>query len=99
MKPIIINEKTAKRFLKNLQNKKFMVCFVYYRWDYGDGTQRTLIDVAKVRYSEGGKFHISANGSGYMDYIDFEYADSLKCILHVVHSFIECKEPVLNTAP
>ncbi len=94
--PITINDQTAKDFLGNLKQKKFMICFVYYDFGREQNPEDICIDIAKTAYREGGRFGIQCRGTGYMDYIDFEYGKQIEVIKKCIHSFIVCEEPVIK---
>jgi len=94
--PILINDETAKVFLENIKQKKFMVCFVYYDFGREQKPEDICLDIAKTLYRDHGRFGIQCRGTGYMDYIDFEYGKQLEVIKMSIHSFIECEEPVIN---
>jgi hypothetical protein len=96
IKPVEINEKTAPEFLKNLQNKVFMVCFVYYEFRFDDD-KRTYIDVAKTKYTKNGGWTIGCRGNTYLDnMLDEPDEWFIEAIIKYVHSYIECEEPKLE---
>ena len=95
--PTLINDETAKVFLENLKQKRFMVCFVYYDFGREQKPEDICLDIAKTSYRDDGRFGIQCRGTGYMDYIDFEYGKQIEVIKMIIHSFIECDEPVIKT--
>jgi hypothetical protein len=93
--PTIINDETAKVFIENLRQKKFMVCFMTYSHNRDSGI---MIDIASTRYFAEDRFSISCRGTGYLDYMALEdFPEKFESIVKkYVHSFIECQEPAIK---
>jgi hypothetical protein len=93
-----INKKTAKIFLNNLKQKKYMICYVYFNLKFGDEEWKFL-DIAKTQYDDKGNFYINSRGQGYLDYLAFEFKPfkekKIDLIIKTIHSFLECEEPGL----
>lgn len=93
--PTLINDETAKVFIDNLKQKKFMICFMTYSHNRD---AEIMIDIASTRYFAEDRFSISCRGTGYLDYMALEdFPDKFESIVKkYVHSFIECQEPVIK---
>ena len=96
MKRIKINKRTAKHFWKNIQKKKYMVCWMYYNFKIGENNH-LMLDIAQTRYPEvGDSFNIGCRGTGYIDSFLMEDHDPIKVIMMYVHSFCVFKNQEAN---
>jgi hypothetical protein len=92
-----INDKTAKIFLKNLKEKKHMICYVYFNLNF-DGEAIKEIDIAQTYYDDKGNFSINSRGIVYLYYyLAFKEnkISTIKKIIKTIHSFLECEKPAV----
>jgi hypothetical protein len=90
-----INDKTAKIFLKNLKEKKHMICYVYFNLKFGN-KECKFLDIAKTQYDNKGNFYINSRGQGYLNYLDLNFVNKkIDIIIKSIHSFLECEKPAV----